>query len=130
MTTGAKRIDQGHDPRACSVDERLKLAEATRRLMSVARAKAVILFGSRATGEHSRDSDFDLCVLIPQDANPTTFSPTRLRPAVADLGITVDIVTVRPSDLLADQDDVNSLAYDIVRCGVILDGDAEGLVRR
>ena len=97
--------------------------------MSVARARAVILFGSRATDEHSRDGDFELCVLIPQDANPTTFSPARLRPALADLGITVDIMTVRPSDLLADRDDVNSLAYDIVRSGVVLEGHAECLVR-
>jgi predicted nucleotidyltransferase len=51
------------------VDESL-LREIVRRVLSVARPDRIILFGSAATGEMTKDSDIDLLVVAPTPKNP------------------------------------------------------------
>ncbi|SPE33681.1 Nucleotidyltransferase domain protein (fragment) [Candidatus Sulfopaludibacter sp. SbA6] len=50
------------------VDDTL-LNEIVRRILSVARPDKVILFGSAATGQMTKDSDIDLLVIEPAPAD-------------------------------------------------------------
>ncbi len=45
-----------------------RLAEVVRRLVAVFAPERVYLFGSRARGEESPDSDYDLMLVLPDDA--------------------------------------------------------------
>jgi len=46
------------------------LAEIVRRLVQVYRPERVYLFGSTARGEAGPDSDYDIMVVVPDDAPP------------------------------------------------------------
>lgn len=52
------------------LDRDPKLAEVVRRLVEVYRPERVYLFGSVARGEAGPDSDYDLLVVVPDDAPP------------------------------------------------------------
>lgn len=46
------------------------LAEIVRRLVEAYRPERIYLFGSRARGQVSPDSDYDLLIVVPDDAAP------------------------------------------------------------
>jgi predicted nucleotidyltransferase len=73
-------------------DETL-IAEATRRLSEAAPDARVILFGSRARGEAREGSDLDLLVIEP-DLESRRAEFVRLREALGDLGVPIDLVIV------------------------------------
>jgi uncharacterized protein len=47
-----------------------KLAEVVRRLVAAYQPDSIFLFGSVARGDFGPDSDYDLMVLVPEDAAP------------------------------------------------------------
>src|ERR1035441_5179641 len=67
-----------------NVDETL-LNEVVRRVLTVARPDRIILFGSAATGQMTKDSDIDLLVVEPAPAN-THERRVAIRGAVGDIG--------------------------------------------
>jgi len=76
-------------------DEAL-IEEAGRRLAAAAPDAKVILFGSRARGEGRSDSDLDLLVIEPElKSRRAEF--VRLRQALGDLGVPVDLIVVPAS---------------------------------
>jgi predicted nucleotidyltransferase len=50
------------------LDQDPKLAEVVRRLVEAYRPERIYLFGSLARGEAGPDSDYDLLVIVPDDA--------------------------------------------------------------
>ncbi len=84
---------------ACTVrirtDESL-ISEASRRLAVAAPNAKVILFGSHARGEARSDSDLDLLVIEP-DLKSRRAEFVRLREALGDLGVPIDLVVVPAS---------------------------------
>ena len=46
------------------------LSEIVRRLVEAYRPERIYLFGSKARGDEGTDSDYDLLVLVPDDASP------------------------------------------------------------
>jgi predicted nucleotidyltransferase len=66
-------------------DWKTTLNEIVRRVLSVARPDRIILFGSAATGQMTRDSDIDLLVIEPALAN-THERRVEIRDAVGDVG--------------------------------------------
>jgi predicted nucleotidyltransferase len=69
------------------------IAEASRRLAAAAPDAKVILFGSRARGEGRSDSDLDLLVIEPElKSRRAEF--VRLRQALGDLGVPVDLIVL------------------------------------
>jgi predicted nucleotidyltransferase len=68
------------------------IAEAGRRLSEAAPPNSrVILFGSAARGEMTRDSDLDFLVIEPEVENPALES-VRLRRVLADVLVPMDII--------------------------------------
>lgn len=76
-------------------DESL-ISEASRRLAVAAPNAKVILFGSHARGEARSDSDLDLLVIEP-DLKSRRAEFVRLREALGDLGVPIDLVVVPAS---------------------------------
>ena len=68
------------------------IAEAGRRLSAAAPPSSrVILFGSAARGELTRDSDLDFLVIEPEVENPALES-VRLRRVLGDLVLAADVI--------------------------------------
>lgn len=74
-----------------------KVAAVVRRLVVAARPRRIILFGSYARGTVHRDSDLDVLVVTGDEvANPRAES-VRLRAAVGDIDMPMDILVVPES---------------------------------
>lgn len=58
---GTARVEPASDP---------ALAEILRRLVAAYEPELVYLFGSKARGDAGPDSDYDLLVVVPDDASP------------------------------------------------------------
>jgi uncharacterized protein len=76
------------------------LTEIVRRIRSVANPRKIVLFGSRARGEHRPDSDVDLLV-IEDSPLPRHRRSIPLYAALADLPIDVDteVVVYTPAEV-------------------------------
>jgi predicted nucleotidyltransferase len=55
--------------------EELLLAEIVRRLVEVYRPERIYLFGSTARGDTGPDSDYDLMIIVPDDAPSALKNP-------------------------------------------------------
>jgi predicted nucleotidyltransferase len=78
------------------------------------------LFGSRARGDARPSSDWDLFVVLPDDAPEEELAPEvgwRLQKAS---GITADVIACYASDFHEDRSTPNTLAFDAAREGVLL----------
>jgi len=75
-----------------TIDEAL-IAEIVRRILTVAQPDRIILFGSAATGEMTRDSDIDLLVLLAEPGDQHGES-VRIRRALRGLPYPFDILVI------------------------------------
>lgn len=101
-----------------NVDPAIEIAAD--RLAQATRAEAVILFGSRARGDSLPDSDWDLCVVVPDDVRPGEFTPTTLWPIISDLMIPIQITPVRRCVFEEKRAEINSISRDVDRDGIVL----------
>src|SRR5437762_1188145 len=94
------------------------LKEITNALVSRFRADRVALFGSRARGDQREDSDYDIFVVIPDDAarRPTARDVRDVIPR----GTNVDVVANKAGDYEWRRSDVGTMAYVVEREGRIL----------
>ena len=68
------------------------LAEIVRRLIDVYRPERVYLFGSRARGDSGPDSDYDLMLVVSDDAPASLRSSGRAYEALWGLRASADVV--------------------------------------
>jgi predicted nucleotidyltransferase len=68
------------------------LAEITQRLVDEFQPEQIFLFGSRAWGVPTEDSDIDLLVILPGEARPTTRDVVRARRCLSGLKVAKDIL--------------------------------------
>ena len=104
----------------CELDGRL--VEAAERLSLATKAVAIILFGSRARGSGHQWSDWDLCVVLPDDAPAAELTPFHLRPLTSDLGIPIDVVTMRLGVFKDCVKKPGSLSAQVARDGKVILG--------
>jgi predicted nucleotidyltransferase len=100
------------------IDEAL-IDEAARRLRKAAPAAQVILFGSSARGDDGRHSDLDFLVVQPEVENAAEES-VRLRHALRDLLVPMDIVVVSEGDVAKWRDVRGSLVHAALADGRVL----------
>jgi predicted nucleotidyltransferase len=93
------------------------IAEAGRRLSEAAPPSSrVILFGSAARGELTRDSDLDFLVIEPEVENPALES-VRLRRVLADVLVPMDIIVASEHRVQEWRDVRGSLIHAAVTGG-------------
>lgn len=80
----------------------------------------VILFGSHARGEAGPDSDYDLLIVLDDDAPAKRLRPEAGYRAVRPARVPVDLLTCRRSAFEAKRDVVGSLAHAIAREGIVV----------
>jgi predicted nucleotidyltransferase len=100
------------------VDETL-LNEVVRRVLTVARPDRIILFGSAATGQMTKDSDIDLLVVEPALANPRDRS-VRIRRALGDVQYPVDVIVMSSERFEETKNIIGGIAYPAQKYGRVL----------
>lgn len=96
------------------------LAEMVRRLVANFNPDFIYLFGSRARGEATDDSDYDLMVVVPQASISFEDGNLRAYRLMYGLGASKDIVVLSRNDFERKQVVVCSLPATVTREGVLL----------
>lgn len=95
--------------------ERL-LQEAVRRIVAEVSPVRVVLFGSVARGAMGPESDLDLLVVMPDDADRLRVA-YRLHRCLRRLGCAKDIVVVREGDVEAQRDNPSLVIHTALTQG-------------
>ncbi len=74
-----------------------KVQAVVQQLIKAAKPKKIILFGSYIRGEVTRDSDLDVLVVAGDEVKNTTEEGVRLRSAVENINMPMDILVVTES---------------------------------
>jgi uncharacterized protein len=89
------------------------------RILTVAKPERIILFGSAAAGSMTRDSDLDLLVIEHGFASQREES-VRLREALGDLDVPVDIFAMTPERFEETKGVIGGLAYPANKYGKVI----------
>ncbi|MGA9623408.1 MAG: nucleotidyltransferase domain-containing protein [Bryobacteraceae bacterium] len=95
------------------------LSEIVRRVLSVARPDRIILFGSAATGEMTKDSDIDLLIVAPTPENRHE-ERLRIADAIGDIEYPVDVIIIASERFEATKDIIGGIAYPAHKYGRVL----------
>jgi len=76
-----------------------KVEAVVRRLVTAAKPRKIILFGSYVRGTVHRDSDLDVLVVTDDDVQSPRAESARLRRVVRDISMSMDILVIPQSKL-------------------------------
>jgi uncharacterized protein len=96
------------------------VTEIVRRLVAAYDPERVYLFGSAARGETGANSDFDVLVIVPDDASPDRLRSRRAYEALWGLGAAVDVLVTRHEAFEARTAVPTSLPARVLEEGVLL----------
>ena len=96
------------------------LAEIVRRLIGAYQPERIYLFGSVARGEAGPDSDYDLLVVVPDDASPERKRSRLAYEVMRGTGVAADVVVCTRSYFEARRHLKASLPGTILREGRLL----------
>lgn len=113
-------MGRGTETRKSGIGPDPALAEAVRRLVDVYRPDFVYLFGSAARGEAGPDSDFDLLVVVGDEAPPELRRAGKGYEALWGLGVPVDIVVWARGEFDRRLHLRASLPATVIREGILL----------
>lgn len=85
----------------------------------MARPDKIILFGSAATGQMTRDSDIDLLVVEPDPPNRHQRS-VEIRHAIGDIPYPVDVIMMRSDRFEQTKRLIGGIAYPANKYGRVL----------
>jgi predicted nucleotidyltransferase len=108
----------GLSQKRMGVDE-LVLNEVVRRVLAVAKPDRIILFGSAATGQMTKDSDIDLLIVEPTAENRHEES-VAITDAIGDVRFPVDVKIISSERFEATKNIVGGIAYPAHKYGRIL----------
>ncbi|MBK1841282.1 nucleotidyltransferase domain-containing protein [Azospirillum sp. YIM B02556] len=97
-------------------DEKLQLL--LDRIVPALEPEAVYLFGSRARGDFDEDSDYDLLVIVPDDAPKERRSIRYAYEANSGTGIPADVLPCSRTSFERYKDSVGTLCYEANHNGV------------
>ena len=107
-----------------TTDSRLEndsvLAEIVRRLVAAYEPDRVYLFGSKARGDAGPDSDYDLIVIVPDDAQPPRTSSRLAYEVLWGSGSAADVIVWTRSRFDSRTRVRSSLPATVVREGRLL----------
>ena len=92
------------------------LSEVVRRVLTVTKPEKIILFGSAATGQMTRDSDIDLLIVAPSPDNRHGES-VALTDAIGDVRHAVDVRIISSERFEATKDIIGGIAYPAHKYG-------------
>ena len=95
-----------------------KLQRLLDRIVPALEPEAVYLFGSRARGDFDEDSDYDLLVIVPDDAPKERRSIHYAFASKIGTGIPADIIPCTRTNYEASKDVVGTLSYKAKHEGV------------
>lgn len=96
------------------------LAEILARLTEAYAPERVYLFGSAARGDAGEHSDYDLLLVVPDDAPPERVRSRKAYEALWGIGAAVDVVVWRRSAFEASAEAPTSLPATVLREGILL----------
>ena len=95
------------------------LQEIIRRIVSVTQPAKVILFGSAAAGQLTRDSDIDLLVLENEVADPFQLS-VRIQDALRGLGFPFDVIVMPLERFEETKNVIGGISYPADKHGLVI----------
>ncbi len=101
------------------LDQKL-IEEIIGRILTVTQPERIILFGSAARGQMTRDSDIDLIVLKKEDAGNTRKESVRLRQALIGLGNAFDIIVMATQRFEESKGVIGGIAYPASKYGKVI----------
>lgn len=100
------------------IDEQT-VREIVRRILSVAKPDKIILFGSAATGQMTRDSDVDLLIVEP-DTSDQRNEYVRIIKALWDIRYPFDVLFITTQWFDESKDVVGGIAYPASKYGKVI----------
>ncbi len=101
-----------------SIEQEL-VEEIVRRILSVAQPDRIILFGSAATGNMTRDSDIDLLILEPAPGD-TREESVRLRGALRGICHPFDVIVMALERFEETKNVIGGIAYPANKYGEVI----------
>jgi len=100
------------------IDDAL-VEEIVRRVLSVTQPDKIILFGSAATREMTRDSDIDLLV-VESEIEDRHEEYVRIRQALGDMGYPFDILFIATAWFEESKNVIGGIAYPAHKYGKVI----------
>lgn len=101
------------------MDIEVYLKEAVRRIIENFNPEKIILFGSYAYGQPTKDSDIDLMVIMDTDEKPHKRA-VPIRKALKGIGIPKDIIVKTPEEFNRFKDIVGTIIYPAAHRGKVI----------
>jgi len=101
------------------IDQKL-IEEIIGRILAVTQAERIILFGSAARGEMTRDSDIDLIVLKKAAPGSPRKANVRLRKALRGLDHAFDIIVMATERFEESKGVIGGIAYPANKYGKVI----------
>ena len=114
-------LDRVLEGRTAPLADYPELKELLARIARACTPLDIILYGSRARGDATAMSDWDIKVVVPDTAPDALFSPLFGWRLQEGSGVYADVSFVRRSDFDADLAVANSAASHILQDGIVLD---------
>jgi predicted nucleotidyltransferase len=96
------------------------LTSLLERIRSALHPEQVYLFGSRAKGEATADSDYDFLVVVSHSEKPRYQRNQEAYLALCGSGVAKDVIVLTREEFESSQRAVSSLASTVLRDGVLL----------
>ena len=100
------------------IDEQT-IQEIVRRILAVAKPDKIILFGSAATGQMTRDSDVDLLIVEP-DTSDQRNEYVRIIKALWDIRYPFDVLFIDTRWFEESKDIIGGIAYPANKYGKVI----------